>query len=204
VGLSNRVKDAGMRDYHELIEHIGEGTSIADGVEIIRSGSKYLNRGIIIGDHCYIHSGSRFILGTLDDNPYTDLIIGNFVQINWGCYISGEGGLEIGDRVLIGPNVCILSAGHGYIDDTKLIQEQGLTHGKIVIEEDVWIGGGSVILQEVRLGKGCVIGGGSTVVNNVPPYAVVAGNPAKVIKWRGNRVKTGFHFIRWMKPFRRG
>jgi galactoside O-acetyltransferase len=175
-----------MRDYHELIERIGEGTSIADGVEIIRSGSKYLNRGIIIGDHCYIHSGSRFILGTLDDNPHTDLIIGNFVQINWGCYISGEGGLEIGDRVLIGPNVSILSAGHGYIDDTKLIQEQGLTHGKIVIEEDVWIGGGS------------------TVVNNVPPYAVVAGNPAEVIKWRGNRVKRGFHFIRWMKPFRRG
>jgi acetyltransferase-like isoleucine patch superfamily enzyme len=59
-------------------------------------------------------------------------------------------------------------------------------------------------LQEVRLGKGCVIGGGATVVNNVPPYAVVAGNPAKVIKWRGNRVKRGFHFIRWMKPFRRG
>jgi acetyltransferase-like isoleucine patch superfamily enzyme len=189
-----------MGDYRELIEHIGEGTFIADGVEIIRSGSKYLNRGIVIGDHCYIHSGSRFILGTLDDNPHTDLIIGNYVQINWGCYISGEGGLEIENRVLIGPNVCILSAGHGYIDDTKLIQEQGLTFGKIMIEEDVWIGGGSVILEGVRLGRGCVIGGGSTVVKDVSPYAVVAGNPAKVIKWRGNRGKRWFRLKRWLKP----
>jgi acetyltransferase-like isoleucine patch superfamily enzyme len=199
------MKDGVMTDYHEVIEHIGEGTFIADGVEIIRSGRKYLNRGIIIGDHCYLHSGSRFILGTLDDNPHTDLIIGNFVQINWGCYISGEGGLEIGDRGLIGPNVCILSAGHGYRDDRKLIQEQGLTHGKIVIEEDVWIGGGSVILQEVRLGKGCVIGGGSTVVRDVPPYAIAAGSPARVIKWRGKRgTRREFHFIRWLKSLRRG
>lgn len=189
-----------MTIYHELIEHIGEGTFIAEGVEIIRSGNRYLNRGIVIGDHCYIHSGSRFILGTLDDNPHTDLILGNYVQINWGCYISGEGGLEIGDRVLIGPNVCILSAGHGYLDDKKLIQEQGLTHGKIVIEEDVWIGGGSVIMQGVRLGKGCVIGGGSTVVRDVHPYSVVAGNPAKAIKMRGNRGKRRFHFLKWIRP----
>jgi acetyltransferase-like isoleucine patch superfamily enzyme len=183
-----------MGSYDELTEHIGAGTFIAPGVDIIRSGKKYLNRGVIIGDHCYIHSGSRFILGTLDDNPNTDLVIGNYVQINWGCYISGEGGLEIGDRVLIGPNVCILSAGHGYIDDTRLIQEQGLTYGKIVIEDDVWIGGGSVILQGVKLSKGCVIGGGSTVVKNVPPYAVVGGGPAKVMKWRGKRKKRLFGF----------
>ena len=189
-----------MKNDHGLIESIGEGTVIADGVEIIRSGSQYLNRGIVIGAHCYLHSGSRFILGTLDDNPHTDLIIGNFVQINWGCYISGEGGLEMGDRVLIAPNVCILSAGHGYMDNRKLIQEQGLTHGKIVIEEDVWIGGGSVILQNVKLGKGCVVGAGSVAVKDIPPYAVVAGNPAKVIKWRGNRGKPRFHFIRWLKP----
>ncbi len=190
-----------MKDYHGFIESVGEGTIIADGVEIIRSGSQYLNRGIVIGAHCYIHSGSRFILGTLDDNPHTDLIIGNFVQINWGCYISGEGGLEVGDRVLIGPNVCILSAGHGYVDDQKLIQEQGLTHGRIVIEEDVWIGGGSVILQGVRLGKGCVVGGGSTVVDDVAPYAVVGGNPARVIKWRGIRNK---RFLERLKRLLKG
>ncbi len=192
-----------MKDYHGLIESIGEGTVIADGVEIIRSGSQYLNRGIVIGAHCTIHSGSRFILGTLDDNPHTDLVIGNFVQINWGCYISGEGGLEIGDRVLIGPNVSILSAGHGYIDDQRLIQEQGLTHERIVIEEDVWIGGGSVILQGVRLGRGCVVGGGSTVVDDVPAFAVVGGSPARVIKWRGNRNKKSY-FLERMKGFLKG
>src|SRR4030042_132201 len=119
-----------MVNYRELIEHIGEGTFIADGVEILRSGSRYLNRGIIIGDHCYIHSGSRFILGALDGMPCTDIFVGNFV-----------------------------------------------------IEEDFWIGGGSVILQGIRLGKGCVIGGGTTVVKDVPAYAVVGGNPARVMKW---------------------
>jgi acetyltransferase-like isoleucine patch superfamily enzyme len=192
-----------MRDYRGLIEHVGEGTVIADGVEIVRSGSKYLNRGIVIGDQCFLHSGSRFILGTLEDNPHTDLIMGNSVQINWGCYISGEGGLEIGDRVLIGPNVSILSAGHGYIDDRKWIQDQGLTYGKIVIEDDVWIGGGSVVLQGVRLGKGCVVGGGSTVVHDVPSYAVVGGNPARVIKWRGKRGQ-GVDLLRRMRRFLNG
>jgi acetyltransferase-like isoleucine patch superfamily enzyme len=191
-----QVEGKEMGDYRGLVERIGEGTSIADGVEIIRSGSKYLNQGMVIGDHCLIHSGSRLILGTLDDNPHTDLIIGDFVQINWGCYLSGEGGLEIGDRVLIGPCVCILSAGHGYFDDKKLIQEQGLTYGRIVIEEDVWIGGGSVILEGVRLGRGCVIGGGSTIVKDVPPYAVVAGNPGRVIKWRGKRGKGWVRFFK--------
>ena len=69
-----------------------------------------------------------------------------------------------------------------------------------MIEEDVWIGGGSVILEGVRLGRGCVIGGGSTVVKDVSPYAVVAGNPANVIKWRGNRGKRWFRLKRWLKP----
>ena len=188
-----------MKDYREIIDSVGEGSHLAEGIDFIRGGSKNSGRGIFLGDHCYIHAGSRFILGNLDEHPHANMVIGNFVQINWGCYISGEGGLVIGDRVLIGPNVCILSAGHGYIDKTKLIQEQGLTYARIVIEDDVWIGGGSVVLQGTKLGKGCVVGGGSTIVNDVPPYAVVAGNPAKIIKWRKDKNNW---WSRLLRPFR--
>lgn len=185
-----------MGDDRQWIDRIGDGSHVAEGIDIIRSGNKYPNRGFFIGDHSYIHSGSRFILGNLDDHPAANLVIGNFVHINWGCYVSGEGGLEIGDRVLIGPNVSILSAGHEYIDRTQPILNQGLTYGKIVIEEDVWIGGGSVVLQNVKLGKGCVVGGGSTVVNDVPSYSVVAGNPTRVIKWRGDGNNRWSRFLR--------
>ena len=61
-----------------------------------------------------------------------------------------------------------------------------VSKGEIVIEDDVWIGSNSVILSGVKIGRGAVIGAGSIVTKNVPKYAIVAGNPAKVIKMRFN------------------
>jgi serine acetyltransferase len=56
--------------------------------------------------------------------------------------------------------------------------------GDIIIENDVWVGATSTIMSGVKISNGAVVAGGSVVVKDVPPYAIVAGNPAKVVKYR--------------------
>jgi len=169
------------------IDVIGTGTLIYEGLEVLLSNEQNDGRGIRIGSQCIIYPRNRFVLGDLGINKKADLEIGNHVLINSGSYISGEGGVKIGDYTLIGPNTCIISAGHCYNDLDTSIQDQPLSYGKIVIGKDVWIGASSVILQNVTIHDGAVIGAGSVVCKDVPPGAVVVGNPGEIIKFRGTQ-----------------
>lgn len=187
-----------MLDYK--ISKIGTNTIIDSSVEICLEHDLKDGIGIFIGNDCMIYPRNRFVLGDMNANPDANLIIGNNVQINAGGYISGEGGLIIGDYVLIGPNVNILSAGHNFTNPDIQIQKQGLTYGKIIINDDAWIGAGAVILQGVIIGKGAIVGAGSVVTKNVPPYAIVIGTPAKIFKFRNNqavkKISTEFGFFK--------
>ena len=179
-------------------DRVGGGSIISPTVEVlIENRLKDCERGIFIGDNCQLYPRNRIVLGDMQLNPNANFILGSHVKVNAGGYFSGEGGLIIGDYVLIGPNVCILSAGHEYTDTEKFIMEQPLTYGQIQIEQDAWIGASSVILPGVQIGQGAVIGAGAVICKNVPPYAVVVGNPGKIIKYRdqkrsGNFLKIGF------------
>lgn len=102
-----------------------------------------------------------------------------------GCLFNCDGGLTIGNNVLIGPHVCIHTTNHNYSDRSTLIRLQGSTPEPVIIEDDVWIGANSVVLPGVRLGRGCVVGAGSVVTKSVPQYCIAVGNPAHVIKERG-------------------
>lgn len=88
--------------------------------------------------------------------------------------------LIIGDRVAIGPNVILLTSSdpnYSHIRPYVKIQR-----GRILIEDDVWLGAGSIIMPDIIIGKGAVVGAGSVVTKNVDPYHIVAGVPAKTIK----------------------
>ncbi len=161
-------------------------------------------RGIFVGSDCIIYSRNRLVLGDMGANPDACMTIGDRVLINGGGYLSGEGGLTIGDYVLIGPNTCILSAGHRYDDPDRPIQTQGLTYGPIIMGRDVWIGGGAVVLQGVTIGEGAVVGAGAVVCEDVPPWAVVVGNPSRIIRYRGAsqkrcRLRILSRFLDWLK-----
>lgn len=176
------MQNNSIRDY---IDKIGDGTVISASVEIlIENRNEHSGRGIFIGSQCRLYPRNRIVLGNLKLNPEANFVLGNHVKMNAGGYFSGEGGLEIGDYVLIGPNVCILSAGHEYTDTESYIMEQPLSYGQIRIENDVWIGASSVILPGVKIEQGAVIGAGSVICKDVPPYAVVVGNPGRVIRYR--------------------
>lgn len=103
----------------------------------------------------------------------------------FGCFINAGGGVSIGHNVLVGPHVVIHSLNHVYKDTNKLIRLQGHVKRPVVIEDDTWIGAAAVILPGVHIGKGAVVGAGSVVSKDVPAFGVVVGNPAYLVKARG-------------------
>lgn len=91
----------------------------------------------------------------------------------------------LGKDVMMGPDVMIISANHVSTDLSKPMDAQGCDEQKrVIIDDDVWIGARSIILPGRKIGRGAIIGAGAVVTEDVPPYAVVGGNPAIVLKYR--------------------
>jgi maltose O-acetyltransferase len=106
--------------------------------------------------------------------------LGDHVFINYQCVILDNNTVRIGNHVMIGPSVQIYTAAHDLRAETRI---QGWEIAKPVeIEDNVWIGGGAIILPGVKVGRNAVVGAGSVVTRDVPANTVVAGNPARVIK----------------------
>ena len=105
-----------------------------------------------------------------------DCAISSFNHIS-----TGDGDLVIGDHVRLGPGVTILGAERNVKRRDALIVDQGHSHTYTEVGNDVLIGAGAVILAGCSIGVGAVIGAGSVVTRDVPPYAIVAGAPARVI-----------------------
>ncbi len=123
-------------------------------------------------------------LVTVGENTYGGLTILNYAKGNH---------LQIGSYCAIAENVVfILNAEHhldtisSYPFKVRILGEESeaTAKGDIVLEDDVWIGANATILSGVHLGKGCVIGACSVVTKDVPNYAIIAGNPAKIIRYR--------------------
>jgi len=112
------------------------------------------------------------------------LKIGNYVDIAWGVIITTKGGVEIGDRTLIGYRSQIISANHVIPENKEKIFYSGHSSSKIIIGNDVWIGANSIITPGVKIGEGAVIAAGSVVTKNVKPFSIVGGVPAKLIRQR--------------------
>lgn len=99
------------------------------------------------------------------------------------CVLAGE--VHIGDNVMMGPDVYITTRNHRFDSIDSPICKQGFTkEKKVVIGDDVWIGARTIILPGVHIGKGTVIGAGTVIAKDIPPYAVVCGNPFRIIKYR--------------------
>ncbi|MDR0895158.1 MAG: acyltransferase [Prevotellaceae bacterium] len=115
------------------------------------------------------------------DNGVGEISIGNETLIGLRCTLIGP--LRIGSQVILAQNVVLSGLNHCYQDTTQPIIKQGITTATIIIDDDVWIGANAVITAGVHIGKHCVVAAGSIVTKDVPPYSVVAGNPARVIKY---------------------
>lgn len=132
---------------------------------------KKLGRNVFIDHWCYFRYPTK-------------MIVGSNVAINRGCkffcsYFFKNVSITLGNNVVIGPDVCFFSASHNY---TYLTLPD--TANNIIISDNVWIGGRTIILPGVKIGTGSVIGAGSVVTKNIPEWSIAVGNPAKVIKKR--------------------
>lgn len=151
------------------------GTNVRRHVEFALTDNAFLS----IGRDCVIREYTYFQL----TKPNPKVIIGNGVVIGRNCMITIKDELRIGDNTIIGGYVQIIDHNHGF-QKNKLIKEQDAEIRRVYIGGDVWIGSGAKVLRGVAIGKGAVIGANSVVVRDVPPYAVVGGVPAKIIKYR--------------------
>ena len=105
--------------------------------------------------------------------------VGRNVFINQNCTMYDLGGIDIGDDVLIGPNVSLITSGHP-IEPSR--RRDGVIARPIVIEANVWIAAGAIVIGGVTIGQNSVVAAGSVVTQDVPPNSLVGGNPARVIR----------------------
>lgn len=146
-----------------------------------------------LGNGSIVKSGSFF--------GSQNIQVGNDVYIGPDSYWYGHGGIEIGNNVIFGPKTTIWSVNHNYNSEISLPYNEVDYYKKVIIQDNVWIGFGAMISPGVTIGEGAVIAMGSVVVKDVPPLAVVGGNPAKVLKERDPlkyeavKAKENFHYL---------
>lgn len=93
---------------------------------------------------------------------------------------ANRGYLHLGKRVSIGPGCILVIAAHA--NNSNIQQQIAEKKRRIVIEDDVWLGAGVIVLPGITIGEGSIIGAGAVVTKNIPSHSVAVGNPAKVIK----------------------
>jgi acetyltransferase-like isoleucine patch superfamily enzyme len=112
------------------------------------------------------------------------LQLGSGVDLARGVMITTQGGVAIGDRALIGYGTRIISSNHHIPARPARIAEAGHDDAPIAIGPDCWLGANVIVLPGVKVGEGSVVAAGAVVARDVPPFAVVAGVPARVLRFR--------------------
>lgn len=111
-----------------------------------------------------------------------NISIGSYSSIGQNCTVSHA---KIGDYVMMGPEVMFIVNNHEFARTDIPMEKQGFSGIKaITVEDDVWIGARAILLPGVKIGQGSIIATGAVVTKDVPPYSIVGGNPARVIKKR--------------------
>ncbi len=167
-----RISEGVMSVFRELVEWYRALLSCIPG----ETGCTLRNR--LYGFHGGPHV--RVLPHVLIYHP-SKLVIGARTGIAAHCQINAGGEIDIGSDVLIGPNVMIWSQNHVYESRGIPINCQGYRRAKVVIEDDVWIGAGAIILPGVCLARGTVVAAGAVVTKSTLPYTIVGGVPARPI-----------------------
>lgn len=131
-----------------------------------------------VGNNCYIEP-------PLHANWGKNTHLGNDVYANFNLTLVDDTDIYIGNNVLIGPNVIIDTGTHPVKPDIR--KKQAQFNVPVYIEDNVWIGGGSIILPGVKVGKNSVIGAGSVVTKDIPENVVAVGNPCRVLREIGEK-----------------
>lgn len=137
-------------------------------IDVLPFNKFEMGKGSTIEDFCTINNGVG------------DVIIGDNSLVGMSNVVIGP--VTIGNNVIMAQNIVVSALNHEYRDVNLPIQAQKILTSPIVIEDDCWIAANAVITSGVTIGKHSVVAANAVVTKNVPPFSVVAGNPAKIIK----------------------
>ena len=130
------------------------------------------------GQHINVERGVNFYTGW-------EIELGDDSSLGINCRVPYD--LQVGKDVMMGPEVIIVGENHRFARTDIPMRLQGYEkYGPVRIEDDVWIGARAIILPGVTIGTGAIIGAGAVVTRDIPPYAICAGNPARVIRFRAD------------------
>lgn len=142
--------------------------------------------------------GRNFVFDPFGHYSFHTIEVGDDVFIGQGAVLlASESKIVLGSKIMLGPNVTIMGGDHNtsqigrymYDVDEKLPENDLPVH----IEDDVWIGTGAIILKGVVIGRGSIVAAGALVINDVSPYSIVGGVPAKEIKKRFTKEEIEVH-----------
>jgi acetyltransferase-like isoleucine patch superfamily enzyme len=139
--------------------------------------------GVYLEENVHIYRWSIVELGKGNGS----LRVGSNTYIQSGCTLNAfVSNIAIGTNCMIAHRCAFMPYQHGFADTTRPMREQSLTsRGDIVIEDDVWLGVNVSVMDGVTIGHGAVVGAGAMVTEDIPPYAIAAGVPARTIRFRG-------------------
>jgi acetyltransferase-like isoleucine patch superfamily enzyme len=148
----------------------------------------------------FIKVGANVHIGRYGHFICENISIGNNVYIGQECRFQAvKSKIIIGNHVMFGPNVSIHGGNHRtdiigrYMIDIKLEEKLDENDQDVVIEDDVWIGAQSIILKGVTIGQGSIVGAGSVIYKNVPPYTIIVGSTPQKIKERWSQEQIKIH-----------
>lgn len=159
---------------------IGDNVAVDDNVFFDAAGSGdigiQLHDGVILSRNCVVLGKTGHII--FEDG----------VDVGCNCVFSSIAGITIGSATIIAGN-CYIGGGRYYHDrlDQPIRDQGGYSRGPVTVGANGWVGAGAIILDGVTVGKGVIIGAGSVVTGDIPDYSVVAGVPAKVIRFRSEQ-----------------
>lgn len=157
----------------DLFGRLGTNVVLEPGILVFHP------ENIEIGDEVYI--GHRTILKGYYENK---MIIGSGTWIGQMCFFHSAGGITIGKEVGIGPCVSILTSSHQLDRVERPILHGPLIFAEVRIDDGADIGVGVILLPGVHVGEGAQVGAGAVVAEDVPPFAIVAGVPSRVLRMR--------------------
>ena len=175
-GLFFKGKNVSIK--HRRLFSSGKNLILGNGVTI----NALSENGIRLGENVTIAQNCTLICTGIIADKGTGIRIGNNTGINAYCYLGGQGGITIGDDVIVGPYVKIFSENHNFSEGDLAIRKQGVSRKGVSIGNDCWIGANTAILDGVELKDRTVVAAGSVVTKSFEGNVLLGGIPAKVLK----------------------
>lgn len=180
--------DRRVRLLHPGYISAGRDLSLEEGCQIMGLS----RQGIVFGDRCTVGRFAQIApTNPLGGEPGEGLRMGHHSNIGPYSFIGCSGHVEIGERVLMGPRVNLLAENHVFDDADVPIKEQGVVREPIRIEGGCWLGAGCSVLAGVTVGHESIVATGAVVTADVPPYSIVGGVPARILRERREEAHIG-------------